>query len=64
MSVIEVEKLEKSFRIPHEKRTTLFEASTGVFKPESYEVFNALQDINFDVKEGEFFGLLERTEAV
>lgn len=58
MSVIEVEKLEKSFRIPHEKRTTLFEALTGVFKPESYEVFNALQDINFDVKEGEFFGII------
>lgn len=58
MSAIEVEKLEKSFRIPHEKRTTLFETLTGVFKPESYEVFNALKDINFDVKEGEFFGII------
>ncbi|MCC7576944.1 MAG: ABC transporter ATP-binding protein [Methanomethylovorans sp.] len=58
MSVIEVDKLEKSFRIPHEKRTTLFETLTGVFKPESYEVFNALKDINFDVKEGEFFGII------
>ncbi len=56
--VIKVEKLEKSFRIPHEKRTTLFETLTGMFKPESYEVFNALQDINFDVKEGEFFGII------
>lgn len=58
MPVIEVEKLEKSFRIPHEKRTTLFEALTGVFKPESYEVFHALQNINFDVEEGEFFGII------
>lgn len=58
MPVIEVEKLEKSFRIPHEKRTTLFEALTGVFKPESYEVFDALRDINFDVEEGEFFGII------
>ncbi|MBC7085685.1 MAG: ABC transporter ATP-binding protein, partial [Methanomethylovorans sp.] len=58
MNVIEVEKLYKSFRIPHEKRTTLFEAVTGVFKPESYEVFNALKNINFEVKEGEFFGII------
>ncbi|OPY20179.1 MAG: putative ABC transporter ATP-binding protein [Methanomethylovorans sp. PtaU1.Bin093] len=58
MPVIEVEKLEKSFRIPHEKRTTLFEALTGVFKPESYEVFDALKDISFDVEEGEFFGII------
>lgn len=58
MSVIKVQELEKSFRIPHEKRTTLFETLTGMFKPESYEVFNALKDINFDVKEGEFFGII------
>lgn len=58
MPVIEVEKLEKTFRIPHEKRTTLFEALTGMFKPESYEVFQALQNINFDVEEGEFFGII------
>ena len=58
MPVNEVEKLEKSFRIPHEKKTTLFEALTGVFKPESYEVFDALKDINFDVEEGEFFGII------
>lgn len=58
MPVIEVENLEKSFRIPHEKKTTLFEALTGIFKPESYEVFHALHNINFDVEEGEFFGII------
>lgn len=58
MNVIEVEHLYKSFRIPHEKRTTLFESATGVFKPASYETFNALKDINFSVREGEAIGII------
>jgi lipopolysaccharide transport system ATP-binding protein len=58
MSVIEIEHLYKSFRIPHEKRSTLFESMTGVFKPASYETFNALNDINFSVEEGEAIGII------
>ncbi|KXS43602.1 MAG: ABC-type polysaccharide/polyol phosphate transport system, ATPase component [Methanolobus sp. T82-4] len=58
MSVIEVEDLHKSFRIPHEKRNTLFETLTGFLNPPSYETFHALKDINFSVEEGEFFGII------
>lgn len=58
MSAIKIKNLSKSFRIPHEKRTTLFEALTGVFKPEAYEEFDALNNINFDIEEGEFFGII------
>jgi lipopolysaccharide transport system ATP-binding protein len=58
MSVIEIEHLYKSFRIPHEKRITLFETMTGIFKPTSYETFDALKDINFSVEGGEAIGII------
>ena len=58
MTAIEVEHLYKTFRIPHEKRTTLFEALTGAFKPPAYETFHALKDINFTVEEGEALGII------
>ncbi|KXS45452.1 MULTISPECIES: ABC transporter ATP-binding protein [Methanohalophilus] len=58
MPAIEVEHLYKSFRIPHEKRNTLFEALTGVFKPAPYETFQALKDINFTVEDGEAIGII------
>ena len=48
----------KEFRIPHEKRDTLFAALTGLFKPMNYEILNALHDINFTVDEGEMFGII------
>ena len=58
MTAIEVEHLHKTFRIPHEKRTTLFETLTGAFRPPTYETFHALRDINFTVEEGEALGII------
>jgi lipopolysaccharide transport system ATP-binding protein len=58
MAVIEVEHLDKVFRIPHEKRNTLFETLTGLLRPPVYETFHALKDINFTVDEGEMFGII------
>jgi lipopolysaccharide transport system ATP-binding protein len=58
MTAIKVEHLHKTFRIPHEKRTTIFETLTGVFKPPMYETFHALKDINFTVEEGEALGII------
>jgi lipopolysaccharide transport system ATP-binding protein len=58
MTAIEVEHLHKTFRIPHEKRTTLFETLAGAFKPPTYETFHALKDINFTVEEGEALGII------
>ena len=57
-TAIEVRHLHKVFRIPHEKRNTVFQALTGVLKPTTYETFAALQDINFSVEEGEMFGII------
>jgi len=58
MAVVEVEHLHKVFRIPHEKRNTLFETLTGLLRPSAYETFHALKDINFTVEEGEMFGII------
>ena len=58
MSVIDVEHVEKVFRIPHEKRTTVFEALTGLLRPTHYKTFQALQDVTFSVEEGEMLGII------
>ncbi len=58
MVAIEVEHLHKTFRIPHEKRTTIFETLTGAFNSPTYETFHALKDINFKVEEGEALGII------
>jgi lipopolysaccharide transport system ATP-binding protein len=57
--VITVSYVSKMFRIPHEKKTTLFENLTGIFdKNKGYEEFIALKDINFTVKKGEAIGIV------
>jgi lipopolysaccharide transport system ATP-binding protein len=59
MNKIEVEHLWKNFRIPHEKRTTVFETLVGVFDAKKgYEEFTALKDISFSVDKGEWLGVI------
>jgi lipopolysaccharide transport system ATP-binding protein len=58
MKAIDVNHLRKEYRIPHEKRATLFEAISGVFRPNHYEMFPALQDISFSVEDGEMLGII------
>jgi len=57
--VITVSNVSKMFRIPHEKKTTLFENITGMFDgTKGYEEFIALKNINFTVKKGEAIGII------
>jgi lipopolysaccharide transport system ATP-binding protein len=58
MAVIEIEHLHKVFRIPHERRNTLFETLTGLLRPSAYETFHALKDISFSVEDGEMLGII------
>ena len=61
MSAIIVDNVSKKFRIPHEKKTTLFQNIVGVMKRQfSYEEFWALRDVSFEVKEGEALGIIGR----
>ncbi|MEM0498815.1 MAG: ABC transporter ATP-binding protein [Methanothrix sp.] len=57
-TAVKVEHLWKTFRIPHERRNTLFENLVGFFRPNSYETFTVLKDINIEVERGECIGII------
>jgi lipopolysaccharide transport system ATP-binding protein len=59
MNAIIVDNISKRFKIPHEKKTTLFHHIVGVIKGQfGYEEFCALKDITFSVEKGETFGII------
>ena len=61
MDAVVVDNMSKRFRIPHEKKTTLFQNIIGVVKRQfDYEEFWALKDVSFNIKEGETFGIIGR----
>jgi ABC-type polysaccharide/polyol phosphate transport system ATPase subunit len=55
---ITVHGVSKSFRLPHQQRTTFKEYFLHPFHRTFYEHQMALDDISFDVQEGEFFGII------
>lgn len=57
---ISVQGVSKTFKIPHEKVSSIRGAVTGIFRDKSYEEFKALDDVSFEVKKGEFFGIIGR----
>ncbi len=58
---IKVENVSKTFRIPHEQVTSLRGAFVGAFnRNRTYEEFKALDNVSFEVKKGEFFGIIGR----
>jgi len=57
---ISVKNVYKQFTIPHEKTDTLKGAFINLFRKNTYEKFFALKDVSFEVKKGEFFGILGR----
>jgi lipopolysaccharide transport system ATP-binding protein len=61
MSAIIVDNVSKRFRIPHEKKTTIFQNIVGLIKRQfSYEEFWALKDVSFEVEKGEALGIIGR----
>jgi lipopolysaccharide transport system ATP-binding protein len=60
MDAIIVENVSKRFKIPHERRRTVYENVTGMLKGNrySYEEFWALRDVSFRVKRGETIGII------
>jgi ABC-type polysaccharide/polyol phosphate transport system ATPase subunit len=57
---ISVKNVSKTFKIPHEKISSLRGAAINLFKSGGYEEFQALDNVSFEVKKGEFFGIIGR----
>jgi lipopolysaccharide transport system ATP-binding protein len=61
MSAIIVDDVSKKFRIPHEKKRTVFQNIVGLIKRQfSYEEFWALKGVSFEVNKGEALGIIGR----
>ena len=58
-NVIVVDNISKCFRMPLEKKRTVYENLIGLFRgDQSYEEFWALKNVSFAVKHGETFGVI------
>lgn len=57
---VNVCRVSKTFSIPHERKDTLREHLINSRKKNSYETFNALDDITFTIAKGDFFGIIGR----
>ncbi len=59
-AVVEVRGVEKTFRIPRHRVDTLKERASRPFSRAEYRHLRALRDVSFDVRRGEFFGIVGR----
>jgi ABC-2 type transport system ATP-binding protein len=58
---IKVENVSKTFKLPHEKNNSIKGAIVNFYKRnKTFEKQEALQNITFEVKKGEFFGIVGR----
>ncbi len=58
---ISVNNVSKNFKLFHEKHTSIYESVMGFFnRKKNYETLKALDDVSFDVKHGEMFGIIGR----
>lgn len=58
---IKVDNVSKTFRLPHEKNNSIKSAVLNFYKRnKTFEIQKVIEDISFEVKKGEFFGIVGR----
>ncbi len=56
--MISLRDVTKKFRLPHDRKRTLRQHFVGLFQRNTYEELFALQQINLDIRPGEFIGII------
>ncbi|GAH44866.1 unnamed protein product, partial [marine sediment metagenome] len=56
--MIALEGVDKIFRLPHDRKTTLRQRFVSLFQKNIYEELYALRDVSLKVNEGEFLGII------
>jgi ABC-type polysaccharide/polyol phosphate transport system ATPase subunit len=59
-AAVSVERVSKGFHLPHQKYSTLKERALHPFASSTHDTLRALEDASFEVKQGEFFGIVGR----
>lgn len=57
---IEVKNIHKQFILPQNRNTTLKQAVVNIVKKNNKTIFKVLDDVTFDIKKGDFFGIIGR----
>lgn len=57
-TAIKVSHISKSFKLPHEKHNSLKDKAVHIFGPRNFTKFKALEDIDFEINKGDFFGIV------
>lgn len=58
MALIEVKEVSKAFRIPRVRRDTIREHVFDAFRPRTFDRFQALDSVSFEVERGETLGIM------
>lgn len=59
-TAISIQNVDKTFILPHEKTTTVKGLFLNIFRKRTFEKQQVLNDVSFEIKEGEFFGIVGR----
>jgi ABC-type polysaccharide/polyol phosphate transport system ATPase subunit len=57
---VEIDGLAKTFRLPHQRYSTLKERALHPFRSTTYDELKALRAVDLDIRSGEFFGIVGR----
>ena len=60
-TIIEVDHVSKEFKLPHDRTNSIKSMVINFYKRnKSYDIQKALNDVSFNIKKGEFFGIVGR----